>query len=253
VGWWKLDEGSGSAAGDSTIPANNGTLSGDYEWVSGHDDSNSAVKFRNGKVLVADAAELRPPTAVSVCAWVYYSESQGHSARIVVKGADNWETYGLEIDGSDEMVWYVRDVNGNRFDVNGVIWHNEWIHLTGTFGANTVQGYINGELVDERDDANFVMQGKTLSQDTNDLGIGNRSDANDREFEGTIDDARVYNYVLSAAEVAYIATDGDGYVPLRSEVNIHDREPKGEKSVDFKDFDVLLDSWLEEKLWPLIE
>ena len=115
---------------------------------------------------------------------------------------------------------------------------------------NTIASYVNGQLADSQDDANFVMQGLTLSQDTNDLGIGNRSDANDRQFEGSIDDIRVYNYGLSAAEVAWIATDGTGYIALTSEANLYDEEPEGAKAINFRDIAVLMDSWGEEKLWP---
>jgi len=253
VGWWKLDEGAGSVANDSTVPANNGTISGLYSWVVGYDNVNSAVEFSNGKVLVPDAAELRPAAAVSVCAWVNFSSNRNYSARVVVKGADNKETFALQVDDDDELNFFVRDANNNIYDVNSEeIWRNEWVHLAGTFDGdiNTIAGYVNGQLAGSQDDANFVMQGLTLSQDTNDLGIGNRSDANDRQFEGSIDDVRVYNYGLSAAEVAWIATDGTGYIALTSEANLYDEEPKGEKAINFKDIAVLMDSWREEKLWP---
>jgi len=65
-----------------------------------------------------------------------------------------------------------------------------------------------------------------------------------------IDDVRVYNYALSDENIAYIGTQGTGYVPLSAVSNIYDVEPAGQKAVNFKDFAELLTAWLEEKLWP---
>jgi hypothetical protein len=95
--------------------------------------------------------------------------------------------------------------------------------------------------------------GLTLSQDTSGLAIGNRSDATNRGFIGKIDDARVYDRGLSAGEVAYLATEGTGYVPLVSEANLYDQEPPGQKTINLKDFAVLADMWVEQMLWPAQE
>jgi hypothetical protein len=38
---------------------------------------------------------------------------------------------------------------------------------------------------------------------------------------------------------------------LRSEANLYDLEPQGEKAVNFRDIGVLIgEHWLEEKKWP---
>ncbi|MHC4479080.1 MAG: LamG domain-containing protein [Planctomycetota bacterium] len=254
VGWWKLDDGGGGIAWDDSGNFHDGTIEDSYSWTDGR-IGPAALEFMGdgGRILVPDHAQLRPTTKVSASAWAYFSVSQGHSARIVVKGADNNETYALETNG-DDAGFYVRDTDSNRFNVNSDdIWRDEWTHLAGTFDGdtNTVILYLNGQEADSRDDADFVsQQGKTLSQDTNDLAIGNRSDATNREFIGSVDDIRVYDYALSAAEVAYLATEGTGYVPLTSQTNLYDQEPAGQKAINLRDLAVLLDYWLLEKLWP---
>jgi hypothetical protein len=53
-----------------------------------------------------------------------------------------------------------------------------------------------------------------------------------------------------ASEVAYLATDGSGYVPLDSAANLYDVEPAEQKAINLRDIAILLDAWLEEKLWP---
>jgi hypothetical protein len=80
--------------------------------------------------------------------------------------------------------------------------------------------------------------------------IGNRSDDDNRAFKGTIDEVRLYDYGLSAAEVAWLATEGTGYIPLTLEMNIYDKELPGKQTINFKDFAMLLEDWLKEGMWP---
>ncbi|MHC4500180.1 MAG: hypothetical protein ACYS83_11190 [Planctomycetota bacterium] len=52
------------------------------------------------------------------------------------------------------------------------------------------------------------------------------------------------------AEVRWLATDGTGYVPLISRVNLYDKEPPGKQFINFRDLAMLLEDWLKEGLWP---
>jgi hypothetical protein len=197
---------------------------------------------------------------VSVLAWIKYSEEQDN-ARIVTKGGgDANETYELEVDDDDTVAFYVRD--GNDDDPCGHVGYSEqsdiamardeWTHVAGTFDGDTIKCYINGELVAESDDPNLSAI-PYLCQDVNDLGIGNRPDANEvkfkkNKFKGMIDDVRIYDCGLSQAEVAWLATDGTGYVPFTSPYDIYGGESP--KVVNMKDFAELLKYWGDETLWP---
>jgi hypothetical protein len=218
---------------------------------------NSALEFDGGRVRVSDHQNLRPLYEVSACAWIYYSEGQS-SARVVVKGADNKETFGLEVDGDDELVFHVRDGNDydagddsyEKYDVESAddaLARDEWIHVAGTYDGNAVKCYINGEVVGTNNDASAILY---LCQDTNDLAIGSMCDDDRAPFEGTIDDVRVYNYGLSAEEIGYIASDGTGIFPVQSVANLYNGEDLGEGAVNLRDFAKLAKGWLEVKLWP---
>jgi hypothetical protein len=244
VGHWKLD----GNADDSSVNANHGAIMGKYAWVSGHD--GMAARFTNGRVLVPDALELRPPAQVSAAIWMYYSGNRpGSSARIMVKGGDNFESYALEVNNDEHITFYVGDVNGERYFADSpenAVYADEWMHLAGTYDGTISKCWINGEVVGETDEANGIP----ISQDPNGLGIGNRSDANNRPLNGTVDDARVYNRGLTAAEVAWLATDGTGYMALTSTANFYDNEPANQKAINVRDIAILINDWGLQVLWP---
>jgi len=248
VGWWKLDDGDGSTATDSSDYDNHGTITGEYSWVADH-NAGWALDFEEGVCKVPDAVELRPAAQVSASAWINYSVTQGAAPRLVVKGADNWESYCIELSGNDSLRFYVRDTNGTSYNADSpddALERGEWIHLAGTYDGSLIKCYVNGQVVGDNDEAIAIL----LSQDVNDFGIGNRPDDEARPYNGTIDEVRVYNYGLSAAEVAWLATDGTGYVPLRSQANIFDKEQAGEQAINLRDYAMLMESWLEKKYWP---
>ncbi|MHC4500128.1 MAG: LamG domain-containing protein, partial [Planctomycetota bacterium] len=247
VGWWEFEEGGGSSVGDSSGYGNDGTAEGTFSWVQGR-IGNGAMAFNDGRVLVPDAPELRPAAEITAAAWVYYSATPSYSARVVVKGVDQGdrENFAVQVTDEDQLGWFVRDSNttNHGLDSEDELRRNEWTHLAGTYDGNAVACYVNGQLSNSS-----TVGAVPLLQDTNELAIGDAVDV-DRAFIGTVDDVQVYDYALSYAEVAYLATEGTGYLALVSQVNLYDAEPPGEQAINLRDIAVFLDSWLEEKLWP---
>ena len=73
----------------------------------------------------------------------------------------------------------------------------EWLHLTGTYDGATVHYYVNGKL-----EKKYAMKGGKIEKGGLLLGIGDRSDGCDCDtIQGYIDEFRIYDRVLSAAEV----------------------------------------------------
>jgi len=257
VARWELD-------GDATDSAGSydGTAQGDYSWVTGQVGQAIGFSGDGGKVLVDDAEALRPENEVSVCAWMRAFESPD-SSRVVVKGADNKEAYDLEVDG-DDLTFCVRDGQYPTADdfpryaaatEDEPLAFGQWNHIAGTYDGNSVKCYVNAQLAGKDNDLPEGMDPcdiVILSQDVNGLAIGNRSDANDKEFIGDVDDVYLYNYALTAEQIAYVATapDNDGYFPLFSDFNLYNGEPEGSKAVNLRDLAALLDDWMDEVLWP---
>lgn len=86
---------------------------------------------------------------------------------------------------------------------------NEWVHVAVTLGSNTVKMYINGELkvagnmtINPSDLFN-VPEDQQPAQQQNFIG---RSQWGDPTLTGSIDDFRIYDYALSDAQVAELAS-----------------------------------------------
>ncbi|HUT31363.1 MAG TPA: LamG-like jellyroll fold domain-containing protein [Sedimentisphaerales bacterium] len=240
VGHWELE----GNADDSSVYANHGTAEGAYTWVTGHVGSG-AIELNGGRVVVPDAPELRPSAEISAAAWVNYSQATSYSARVVVKGLDEGgnENFAMQLDGSTPS-FFVRDVNRGLHEVDGDdISQGEWAHVAGTYDGSTVKCYVNGQLSGS-EGIGLI----TLLQDANDLAIGNRPDADDRAFRGTVDDVRVYNRALTRDEVAYLASGGDGILEMVSPANLYSGESP--EVINFRDFAKVFDNWGAEQLWP---
>lgn len=78
----------------------------------------------------------------------------------------------------------------------------KWWHLAVTMGASGARLYINGELADES--TAIMVRPKDIMPTLNYIGWGPNTI---RYLNGNVDDFRIYNYSLSATEIAQLASD----------------------------------------------
>jgi hypothetical protein len=242
VGWWKFDNNTNDSAGNNPGAANGFpsytagmdgqaiSLDGvdDYVSIGGVGISGAAPRTIAGWVK-ANALVSSLPNWINIFGFTGPSGGDGH--------------FDLEIGEAQGRRGYVVHVYGWERVIMDV--DLDWHHLAASYDGTTLRWYGDGEIVD-------ADSSRNLNTPDN-VHAGKRED-NDNYFPGSVDDARIYNYVLSDAEIAGLVDDtpGDGqlYIPVPSVANIYDDEPEGSRSVDFKDFAILADSWLEELLWP---
>ena len=70
---------------------------------------------------------------------------------------------------------------------------------------------------------------------------------------GDIDEVYVFDRVLSHGEIVNLLGYAPGqwfYVPVPSDAELYADESPGERGVNFKDYAVLMENWLEQRLWP---
>jgi len=107
----------------------------------------------------------------------------------------------------------------------------EWIHLAITFDATSrmLTGYVNGLFAAER----LVTEDtRAVGSDVSHVILGGQQEA----FTGLLDDVLIYDVVLTGAEIL-------GLVGMPTDLY-------EDQKIDFKDFAILADSWLDEQLWP---
>jgi len=203
VGWWMFDDGSGTVAKDSSGKGNDGTLNGGPQWVSGY--SGGALKFdgTDDYVDCGNDASL-DLTAWTIAFWLNSAQNKDWSA-YVVKGLDAAENYEVLTYGDGHMHMPILFAGGNRTMGNtapGTVVVGEWAHFTYTYSSTTGRRfYKDGSLIFS--DA----ESGTPQLSTEVLTIGNERPMT-RFTNGTMDDVRIYNRVLTAGQVKAISTGG---------------------------------------------
>ena len=131
--------------------------------------------------------------------------------------------------------------------VNDDLWH----HVAGVRRAAQLLVYVDGA----QDGTGTVPAGYDLSGTTqHNAYVGAITDNRDgtifKYFIGLIDDVQIYDYALSDTDILSVAGSTELYFPLTSPANVSDDEPVNSKSVNFRDFAVLADEWLQQLVWP---
>jgi hypothetical protein len=140
----------------------------------------------------------------------------------------------------------------------------QWVHIAATFphpapnpatdGNSHARIYLNGGEVADGPwrfshgyDANIFL---TIGQ-TQDVNAWTDSPSC---FYGSIDEARIYNRALEPNEIAYLSDttpeDGNQWIPILSPAEVYDKEPQGQRVINFKDFALVVNRWLTEEVFP---
>ena len=285
VGWWKLDEGSGDFTEDSSTYSNNGTIFNE-NWVDGYpnDPCNSGLHFdadglayydrvvcaeRTGDPPGTYPGELMPDTFTVAC-WVKV-DSFDYYDTLVTNGVDQGTTgsissgFYLYSSGASHFGLGIRTEQSMNYVATSNIYETDtWYHLASTYNdANTVNIYVDGKLVVGPTDVGGPIKWTDPASDSypDYFVIGALGDRRGLQYwfyaKATIDDVRVYGYALPYGEIVTLAEQGPVlYHDLTSPANISDLEEKLSKKVNFRDYAILADHWLEGTgpegpiLWP---
>ena len=202
VSYWSFDKD--TINGDTVEDLcgdNDGEMINDPEVVNGV--YGQALKFSGANhVEVPDSESLAFETGeVSVTVWVYFNSATAYGG-IVEKGPGNARDVPLvlrEIDnGTVEFDLRTTAVDPRvRLSLNSelVMPLGEWLCLAGTYDGKEAKFYIDGELANSRE----FVEGFQANNDP--LMIGWDSFAEDRHFNGIIDEVRVYKKALTEQEI----------------------------------------------------
>ena len=222
VAWWKFDETSGTTAADSSGHNHNGTVAGTPQWVAGK--VNGALDFDGSTNYV----NVDDPDIVvgsfSLALWTKPRNLPYTTGYRSFLHNDVWNAGAVHV--------HLRSVNSQfNLDINGGVPVNtitalqadQWCHLAATVDAagRVSKVYVNGVL------DNTATGTGTATPHIGPMNIG-AYQHNSRYFNGVMDDIRIYDYALTANQIAALLTTGD--------IN-------GDGIVNFIDFSILGEQW----------
>jgi hypothetical protein len=200
AGWWKLDEGSGTTALDEMGNYNGtlGTGNSAPSWITSGKIGNG-LQFDGSNDYVSMGNVLNQTSSFTVAAWIYPHDITTSGQRIVVKdsSSDGW-ALSLGDGGSNTVRFFIRDLSEIILDSTNIIQTNAWQHIVGVYDATagTKKLYINGSL----NAGSTGLTGAPVSNTAN-FGIGGNPDTTANFFDGNIDNVKIYEKALTAAEV----------------------------------------------------
>jgi glucose/arabinose dehydrogenase/PKD repeat protein len=199
VGAWGFNETAGTTVADSSGNANTGTISGATRSTAGRFGGALSFDGVNDSVLVADANSLDLRTSMTLSAWVRPTAGGGWRT-VILKEQPGQLVYALySSTDNNRPSGHVYTTGDMALGGPSILATNTWTHLAMTWDGLTTRLYVNGTQV-----ASGALAG-TAALSASPLRIGGNSVWGEW-FAGLIDEVRIYNRALNAAE---ITTDRD--------------------------------------------
>ncbi|MHC4642400.1 MAG: LamG domain-containing protein, partial [Planctomycetota bacterium] len=199
VGWWEMDDGSGTTATDSAF-TNDGTVISST-WVTGVIDG-AIDPGGIGKIDIPAASVTSLSSEVSIAFWAYGDPTMPVANGMVSATNSNGRALNIHLPWTNSYIYWDAGNDADGYDriskeVSPSIYMGVWNHWV--FTKNTASGdmkiYLNNQLWHST-----TVKTKTMS------GITSISIC--LTYDGAIDDYRIYNHELSASEIANIYAYG---------------------------------------------
>jgi hypothetical protein len=194
VGWWKLDENTGTIAYDSSNGGNNGTLIGNPVWQPSGGAIGGALEL-NGKddfIKIDNESAFDITGQITISAWVNITDVPQEWTGIVTKGDSAWRLSSSFAENIFHFGISYDDYLNGQATVDSGGWHN----VVCVYDGRKMSIYVDGIL-----DASRLRTGLIGTNDYP-VCIGENIELTKHRFHGLIDDVRIYNYALSEDEVS---------------------------------------------------
>jgi prepilin-type N-terminal cleavage/methylation domain-containing protein len=202
VGYWPMNEGTGSTTIDQSGSGNNGTWGGTPAGTNGYYTTSakmgSYAGFFDGNTdyvnMAGFSSVLANQSAMTVSGWVYPpnnpSSANGYFG---LNNNSNAAFFVQQQSGGDTLLMRFENSAGTTYNINAAtVTPNTWNLLSFVYSGSQLLGYVNGQLVTSTS-ASGVFTNPTVA-----FRIGNTPSG---YLSGKADDIRVYSRALSAAEI----------------------------------------------------
>ena len=193
VAAFAFDEGSGTTVTDASGTGNNGTTA-NTTWAAGKNGGALSFNGTSSRVTIPDSASLHLTTAMTLEAWVDKTATNAGWRDVIYKGDDNYYLSASSASNNRPAGGGIIGGTYSEAYATATPATNTWVHLALTYDGSAVRLFVNGAQV-----ASTATTGN-IATSTNPLSIGS-DPIYGQYFQGLIDDVRVYNVALSAAQI----------------------------------------------------
>ena len=202
--WWPITVNDDEKILDASGSGLHGTFMGDARIVT--DPKRGHVLALDGEGDWVDCGHdkrFNLTQAITVSVWIKTRASDTRWQSILSKGS-SWvlssseSTVGFSCQGPD-----IRTEPGDRLTGNKAVVDDQWHQVVGVYDGDGIYQYIDGVLNDSVRAAGQIH----LNEQTLYIGKGRSINSKWKEWNGWLDDVRIYNYALSQAEIRALYAD----------------------------------------------
>jgi large repetitive protein len=197
---WPLDESAGNVA--QSWGGSNGTLVGGVTWTptGGHHQGCARFDGVDDRILLGPCDLTTGSGAFSLSLWAKADFVTGMDRTLIAKSTGP---------NAADQVWAIAFVSGsglrfrmraagNTYAINtgpSSLFGGQWYHIVGAYDGAQMQIYLNGSLMGSANASGLIGLNPQSPASIGALSTGAQP------FSGWIDDVRIYDRALSAAEV----------------------------------------------------
>ena len=197
IAYWKLDDNTGTSAIDSSGNGNTGTLTNSPKWVTGKAGSAINVTSSNDHILVSGLLGLNTPTAqqvVTVSLWMKATTLSSDAE--VISLNDN---IAIRVTPTSIRGFYrTSGFSWSTTALGIALSTDRWYHITYVADpANSTQViYVDGNRLESG------TSSSAISYTAGNTYLGQHPSGGN-QFNGILDDVKVYNYARTTSQVKY--------------------------------------------------
>jgi hypothetical protein len=207
IAHWRLDANSGTSAADSA-GSHAGTLINGATWTTGKVGNGVRLDGLNDFITLP-SLDI-PGGAMTIAAWINTSSVDNFTDQRFVSKANGsdvtnhfWMLGQATVDGQRRLRFRLKTDGTTTTLVasSGNLPLNTWYHATATYDGTRMRLYLNGVAV-----GSIVKTGAISTSTSVPTNIG-RNPNGSNYMHGVIDDVRIYNRALTAAEIASVMSN----------------------------------------------
>ena len=201
VAHWKMDEGTGLAANDSSGNGHTGDLGGNASWTRGKFGKGITFDGTNDNIVVTQATAFDQTTyqSFTVSTWVKTSITPSSFSELISVETDGTSQYDLLVRSTGKAFWELYD-NTNNPNIESATSINDgnWHYITGVrdVTADKIYLYVDGIL-----QGAGVTDTTTTTLDAARIKFGERTSNSNYDFNGSLDDIKIYNYARNNKQI----------------------------------------------------